>query len=419
VRFDVVVVGGGTAGCVVTSRLSEHVGRSVCLVEAGPDYGPFDEGRWPPDLLDGTQLALSHSWETDRDDRSQLRARVLGGCSAHNACVALRGVPEDYDWGDGWSYATLEPYFDRAESMLRVHPIPRDELTPWHAAWADAAGGEAIVHPVNMVGSVRWNAAFAYLDPARARPNLTILADTLADRIEGDTLMTDRGDIQAATIVLTAGAYGSPAILLRSGLGSPVGENLRDHVGAGVGWEPSRELLDAVDAVPMAQISVVRRGGDVFLFPALGPGPEISAAAFAMKPRSTGRVTLNDDDPHTPLAIEHGFLADPTDADDVADGIDMLRELAASRQVARYITRETRPGPEISAAAHARTAHRGFFHPVGTCALGLVSGPDGRVRELECVYVADASFVPEVPRANTNLTVAAVAERLAAGLAGG
>jgi choline dehydrogenase-like flavoprotein len=117
-RFDVVVAGGGTAGCVVAARLSEEPSRSVCLVEAGPDYGRYERGLWPADLLDGFRLAFSHSWETEREDRSQLRARVLGGCSAHNACVVLRGVSSDYDWGDGWSYAALEPYFDRAEEML-------------------------------------------------------------------------------------------------------------------------------------------------------------------------------------------------------------------------------------------------------------------------------------------------------------
>jgi choline dehydrogenase len=418
VRFDVVVAGGGTAGCVVASRLSEDPDRSVCLVEAGPDYGPFHGDRWPADLLDGTQLAFSHSWETDREDRSQLRARVLGGCSTHNACVALRGIPADYDWGDGWSYAALEPFFERAESMLGVRPLTRRELTPWHAAWADAAGGDAIVHPVNMAGTVRWNAAFAYVDPARMRPNLTILADTLVDRVESGALVTDRGAIDAETIVLTSGAYGTPAILLRSGLREPVGENLSDHVGAGIGWQPTRKLVDEIEAVPMAQVTVRRRDGDVFLFPALGAGPEISGAAFAMKPSSTGRVRLNDRDPRAPLAIDHGFLSDPADADVIAEGIDGLRELAASSEVAPYVEREIRPGPEVSALAHARAMARGFFHPVGTCAMGVVADPDGRVRDLENVYVADASFVPELPRANTNLTVAAVAERLAAGLVG-
>jgi choline dehydrogenase len=299
-----------------------------------------------------------------------------------------------------------------------VRTLTGEELTPWHAAWADAAGSDAIVHPVNMVGNVRWNAAFAYLDAARARPNLTILADTLVDRIEGDVLVTDRGKLRSGTIVLAAGAYGSPAILLRSGLGSPIGENLRDHVGAGIGWEPTRKLVDELDVLPMAQVSIRHGDGDVFLFPALDEGPEISAAAFAMKPRSTGRVRLNDRDPRTPLAIDHGFLADPADADVVAGGVDALRELAASPSVRPYVARELRPGRDVTAIAHANAACRGFFHPVGTCALGVVAEADGRIRGLDRVYVADASFVPELPRANTNLTVAAVAERLAEGLAG-
>jgi choline dehydrogenase len=416
-EFDAIVVGGGTAGCVLAARLSEHEDRSVCLVEAGPDYGPYDAGRWPADLLDARKLAFSHAWETDGADRSQLRARVIGGCSAHNACVVLRGAPADYEWGDGWTYAVLEPYFDRAERALRVRPLERDELTPWHRAWADAAGEDAILHPVNAVGDVRWNAAFAYLDPVRARPNLTILAETLVDRVvDGTILVTDRGELRAAKIVLAAGAYGTPAILLRSGVTDlPVGENLHDHVGAGIGWEPTDALADAVGraGLPMAQVTIRLREGGILLFPALDDGPEASAAAFAMKPRSTGRVRLNDRDPRTPLAIEHGFLAEPADADVVAEGIDAVRELARAPEVSPYTRREVRPGPEVAAIDHVRATARGFFHPVGTCALGAVAEADGRVRGYSDLHVADASFVPEIPRSNTNRTVAAVAERLA------
>ena len=92
---------------MLAARLSEG-GRDVCLLEAGPDYGPFDGGRWPRDILDARRLAFSHAWETEREDRSQLRARIMGGCSAHNACVVLAGAPSDYDeWGEGWSHAAI------------------------------------------------------------------------------------------------------------------------------------------------------------------------------------------------------------------------------------------------------------------------------------------------------------------------
>src|SRR5262245_8525828 len=217
-RFDVVIAGGGSAGCVLAARLSENADRAVCLLEAGPDYGPYAGGAWPDDLLDARQLAFSHSWGTDREDRSQLRARVLGGCSSHNACAVIPGTPEDYDeWGEGWSHAELEPYLRRAEQTLRAEPFPEDELTPWHRAFMSVEG--AFAHAANRIGTVRWNAAFAYLDGARERPNLTILGRTLVGSIEPGVVHTDQGPYHAGTIVLAAGACGSPAILLRSGIG--------------------------------------------------------------------------------------------------------------------------------------------------------------------------------------------------------
>ena len=134
--FEFLIAGGGSAGCVLAARLSE-AGRRVCLVEAGPDYGPYDGGRWPRDILDARQLAFSHAWETEREDRSQLRARIMGGCSAHNACVVLAGAPADYDeWGEGWSHAVIAPYLERAERELRVRRFADEELSPWHRAFA-------------------------------------------------------------------------------------------------------------------------------------------------------------------------------------------------------------------------------------------------------------------------------------------
>jgi choline dehydrogenase len=433
--FDVLVVGGGTAGCVLAARLSEEATRSVCLVEAGPDYGPFGSGRWPADILDARSLALTHAWETDREDRSQLRARLLGGCSAHNACVVLEGAPADYDWGLGWSHESLAPFLERAREALAVRVFQPHELSPWHAAWAESAGEAAIVHPVNAAGTVRWNAAFAYVDAARERPGLTILADTLVDRVlleDGRAVgvVTSAGELRADVVVLTAGAYGSPGILLRSGIGPEqglaVGEGLTDHVGIGIGWQPTEALSAEADAfaaerpVFMAQVTVgaTAAGGahgrwDLYLFPALEPGWEISAAAFAMKPWSRGRVRLNDRDPRTPLAIDHGLLADERDVALLTEGVERLREFAAEPPIRRYVASEIRPGASVGPLEHVRAAVRGFFHPTGTCAIGVVVDERCRVRGIENLVVADASVIPSIPRANTNLTVAAVAERLA------
>jgi choline dehydrogenase len=424
---------------VVAGRLSEDGRRTVCLVEAGPDYGPYDHGRWPEDMLDARRLAFSHAWETESEDPWQLRARIVGGCSAHNACIALPGVPSDYDeWGHGWSYSAIEPYLRRAERELQVRRLSVQELSPWHGAFAEAAGPDAILHPVNALGAVRWNAAFAYLDPARSRQSLTILADTLVDRVlwEGGRAVgvaTSGGEVRADLVVLSAGAYGSPGILLRSGVGPerglPVGERLSDHAGVGLGYEGTDRFhrdvasFELSHPVFMAQVSIALGSSgcprdlyDIFLFPALDPMPDgrlrPSAGVFAMKPESRGSVRLSSLDPRAPLSVDHGFLSAPRDADVLVEGVEALRKLARSDAVRRY-AREARPGPDVDAREHVQRAVRGFYHPVGTCAIGAVVDGQGRVHGTEGLVVIDASIIPTIPRANTNLSTIAVAERLA------
>jgi choline dehydrogenase len=439
-RYDVLILGAGAAGCALAGRLSENADRSICLVEAGPDYGHLSEGRWPDDILDPRWLALeSHLWEReDEEDRSQARAKILGGCSAHNACVILEGAPSDYDWGTGWSYDEFAPYLRRAAETLQTHVLPDEELTPWHRVFREAGGEDSIVHPVNIVNGIRWNSCFAYVDPARGRSNLTILADTLVDRVlldDGRAVGAVAGgrELRADTVVVSASAYGSPGILLRSGLGPegevaelPVGEGLVDHVGTGAGWEPTERLLEETAAheadygLYMGQVTVAARSGscppgvrDLFTFPALDIGPEISGAVFAMKPHSRGSVRLHSRDPEAPLAIDHGFLRDGRDVAVLAEGFERLRELAESEPVRSYRGAELRPGPEVSAEEHVRASARGFFHPVATCAIGRVLDERCRVLGFENLYVVDASAIAEIPSANTNLTTVALAERAA------
>ena len=138
-----------------------------------------------------------------------------------------------------------------------------------------------------------------------------------------------------------------------------------------------------------------------------------------MKPDSRGTVRLTSPDPRAPLAIDHGFLTDERDVAVLVDGVEALRRWRRPTSVRAYAAREARPGAEVDAERHVREAARGFFHPVGTCAIGAVVDGDGRVHGCEGLSVADASIMPSIPRANTNLSTIALAERLAERMLGG
>ena len=467
--FDVAVVGGGTAGCVVAARLSEDPDRSVCLIEAGPDYGPRTSGAWPDDLLDPRSFTFTHDWGTGGEDDRSLGARVIGGCSAHNACMAVIGSPEDYDeWGQEWSHETFAPYLRRARDMLRVQPANTAEPAPLHVAFLEAAGeagfpllddpddpmqpvGRASL-PSNVVEGTRWNAAFAYLDAARGRPNLNVVAETAVDRValtgaRATGVVTAAGEsIDADVVVLTAGAYFTPAILLRSGIGPeaelarhglaavaelPVGEELLDHHGTGVRWEAS-ELLSRSTAehvgrtgrlfhphvlVKAASARCTPGSWDLHLLSWTNEGSspgsyEASVGAFHVKPRSSGRLRLRSPDPLALPDVERGLLSDPADLPVIVEAIELVRAIAARRPLRRLLSAQIAPGSE-QLERYVRGSVRNYFHPAGTCGIGRVVDPEGRVLGVDGLVVADASIMPTIPRANTNLTTVAIAERLA------
>jgi choline dehydrogenase len=467
VRYDVVVVGGGTAGCVLAARLSESPDRKVCLVEAGPDFGPLDGGRWPAEILDSRALPSGHDWGPGGEDGRSLGGRVLGGSSAVNACMVIAGSPADYDeWGPGWSYEDLRPYLERASAELRTARSNTGRPAHFQSAFLDAAktAGFARLHdpndpskpvgvapfPANVVDGRRWNAAFAYLDPARDRPNLTIASETLVDRVALDqrsratgVVTADGGLIEAEIVLLAAGAYFSPAILARSGVGPepelrrlgipiveslPVGERLLDHCGTDVAWDLAPLLQAETDveacgaglfeahALAKAASRTCERGSwDLHLLPwisATGAGYRASVVVFHVKPLSAGRLRLCSTDPRDPPTVERGFLTREEDLAPLIEGIELARAIGAAEPLPDLLAAELSPG-SADPEQYVRDTIRSYFHPAGTCPLGTVVDTHGRVFGTEGLYVADASFMPTIPRANTNLTTAAIAERIA------
>jgi choline dehydrogenase len=465
-RFDVVVVGGGTAGCVLAARLAEDGSRRVCLLEAGPDYGPLAEGRWPAEILDARALCFTHDWGRGGEDDRSLGARVLGGSSAHNACVLVQGTPADYDeWGPEWRYEVFAPYLRRAETGLRGAPANTDRPSPFHIAVLEAAQAAGLPllsdpndpaqpvgvapFPANVVDGTRWNAALAYLDPVRDR--LVVAGDALVDRVLLDggratgVVTADGRRFEADNVVLAAGAYFSPAILLRSGVGPeaelrrlgiepaaalPVGETLLDHCGIDVAWEPAETLavdlarherehgvFEAHLVLKIASSACPPGSFDLHLLPWVTPQPQdgrygIALPIFHVKPASAGRLHLRSRDPSELPLVERGFLSREEDLAQLVEGIELARRLAATPPLRDLLGAEVRPG-DADLERYVRETIRNYFHPAGTCAIGAVVDPLGRVLGVDGLVVADASIMPTIPRANTNLTTAAIAERIA------
>ena len=492
---DTVVIGGGTAGAAVAGLLAEQGDQSVLLLEAGPDYGPFSEGRWPADLLDGRIVAETHDWaytsaaSNGRAGHALERAKVIGGCSSHNGCIALWGSRVDYDgWAaagnDGWSTEEVLPYFRRASGRLRVREFSPEEVTPFHGACLEAMVGAGVpviedlndidenfgaaISPVNIREGVRWNASFAYLDPVRDSGYLTVVGNTLIDRVnlEGPRAVSvdaviggERTMVGVGSVVVCAGAYGSPAVLMRSGVGAAgelarlgietvvdlrgVGRNLHDHPAFGLNYRSTRlfnSLMDefiaegktvfAEQSLAKARSAGCEEAFDLHIAPIAFIDRDESGhwrfkiAVANMAPKSRGRLTLRDADPNSALNIDTGYYTDPENSDIgvVMDGIELARKIAGRKALAELIGEELEETARLVSAEDVRRNSAHYYHPVGTCKIGAESDPDavvdarGKVHGVDNLYVADASIMPVVPRANTNLPALMVAEKIVLGL---
>lgn len=496
--FDVVVIGAGSSGSVIASRVSEDPRRSVLLIEAGPDYARTDET--PFDLANGHNNSYNaHDWgfsyQPTAAGRSQPfpRGRVTGGSSAVNTCIALRGMPEDYDgWAElgnsEWAWEKVLPAFKRLERDLdfgdrdyhgdagpiSVRRHPWDELTPVHQAWLEAAdelgyphcddandpdGWGAGPHPMNKLGRLRVSTAIGYLAGARARPNLTIRANTMTRRLIFENGRTVAAEVESDGVVslvrgrlfvLCAGAIQSPAILLRSGIGpraeverhgiglvadvAGVGENLCDHPAlAAVATVRDPAILDLDQPIVQTILRYTADGSDqrndlqveVFSFTPRGGGVLNSFAIAGVLEQTYGRGTLRLQSarPGDQPLIEQRFCEDERDLRRLAqahrDALRFLGTKAMSAIVDRVIfPAANRPLTDDTLAEMLLKLSASGYHPCGTAKMGPESDPMavvdqfGRAHFAEGLVVADASIMPFVPRANTNLTSIMIGEKV-------
>ncbi|MFM1886712.1 MAG: hypothetical protein RL026_1869 [Pseudomonadota bacterium] len=515
-QHDVIIVGAGTAGCVLAGRLSEDPSLRVALIEAGPpDSDPAirvpamvakaignPRNGWgyvsaPQQHVDGRRLPVP-------------RGRVLGGCSSINGMVYFRGHPREYDeWGlAGWSWQELLPYFRRMEhyaagtSPLRaqggpvsVIDIPRPN--PLVKRFIEAAVAQGFPRCDDFAGlepegfgprqgairgGRRESGVTAYLNPARGRPNLQVFTDVQVRRVlveEGRAVGVEverAGQLErweaAREVILSAGAYGSPQLLMLSGIGDPaqlaehgiplvqsspgVGANLQDHPASSVSWRTDDtssyglSWSTAPRALGIGLQYLLARGGPLAsnVFEANGfvrsrPGldrPDLQIIFMpahrnanghwlpighgygiifvALRPFSRGSVRLASADPKAAPVIDFNFLADRRDLDVLVEGFSLARRILGDARLAGLKgSHETVPGPGVQSRedieAHIRRTLVTVHHPAATCRMGEVVDEQLRVVGVRGLRVVDGSVIPTVIAGNSNVPINAVAERAA------
>jgi choline dehydrogenase len=483
-RFDVVVVGGGAAGCVVAARLAESGSRTVLLLEAGPDL----RADLAEEFRDGWHMTNAFDWgyasepKEFGDVQRLRRVRLLGGTSSV-VRFALRGAPSDYrEWealgNPGWGFDGVLPYLRRLEADRdfgdqpwhgAIGPIPVTrypdlERTEVHDAAVEAldALGFPAVEDHNRPGAVgvgpmpmssrdglRVTTASAYLPRGRTPRNLTIRPDSQVAEVifEGHRAagvrLLDGDTIPASCVVLSAGTYGSPSILMRSGIGPAehlrsvgvaarvdlpgVGENLADHPSVEIDCEyrgtvRRAPLLHTV-ATFHSLTAMTDGPPDLMLWisePASDPdGPPIfEIDPVLLKPRSRGRVTLRSADPADAPRIELPKL-DRFDVERLAEAYQRGWEVATHPEMRTFCAPPSTPDPgDPDLSDWIRRSVYSLPHVVGTCAMGRSSADGavvdvtGRVHGTERLFVVDASIMPTVPSGFTHIPTVMIAERL-------
>ena len=468
--FDVVIVGAGSAGCALANQVSAEPSLRVALLEAGGDDSR-EAIRVPHQYFSlwGTDVDWHYVSTAQQGTRGRThvmpRGKVMGGTSSINGMVYLRGAASDYDaWAAagcrGWGWADVVPSFEAMEQWLR--PAVLEPHNPVSVAMRDAAVQAGI--PLNpdfdggkldgagwnrsaILRGERHNANRAFLTPIRDRQNLTVISETRVRRVlldgtraTGVEVIQD-GKLQtiaAGEVILSAGAFESPRVLMLSGIGPadhlsahgiapvldlPVGNNLIDHLLIGVVYT-SRQPISTQNAYATEGCAFVRSTPDradcdieisfakePHFAPEAHDGlPRYTIIPGITKPKSRGTVRLTGSDLDAPLAIDPNYFADPADMACMIRAVRMSREIGAQAALEDWNAGEFFPGVDVESDeaidAYVRKDVSTWFHPVGACRMGIgedaVVDPLLRVRGTERLRVADASIMPDIVGVNTN-----------------
>jgi choline dehydrogenase len=514
--YDYIIVGAGSAGCVLANRLTEDPSITVLLLEAG-GADSKREIRVPMFFTRNFGTAVDWGYLTEPEPQLENRqmywprGKVLGGSSSINAMIYIRGNRHDYDrWSElgnpGWSYSEVLPYFKKSEnqehgaSEYHGDGGPLNVCDPRSAsavsrAFVEAAEESGFARNTDFNGASqegfglfqltqlngrRHSAADAFLRPAMRRPNLTVETNVHvsgvlfeANRAVGVNYRRGEGSVQARAqreIILSAGAVGSPQLLLLSGVGPAdqlrgfdipvvadlpgVGGNLQDHLVLAVIHECKRPVtLAGAESLanrlryrwfargPLTS-NVGEGGGFLKVSPASSApdlqfhfapnsfydrGPEplkdhfFSFVPTLIRPHSVGSIRLRSNSPVDPPRIQANYLSDARDGDVLMEGVKLSRTLVRAKALEGFRGREVHPGPEIqndrALRDYVRKMAETLFHPAGTCKMGrdpaAVVDSELRVHGTEGLRVVDASIMPIVPGGNINAATMMLAEKAA------